>query len=94
MVADLFEPHEEGEHDAPALDAVEIGDLAGKVLHRLLVERRLLAAQQAERLYLRLVGQVGDDALVGLEASQNVGPHQFAQRGVGTKRPRGETLDE
>ena len=94
MIADLLESHEEGEHDAPALDAVEVGDLAGKFLDRLLVERGLLAAQQAERLHFRLVGEVGDDALVGLEAAQNIGPHQLAERAVRIMRPHGEVLDE
>ena len=62
--------------------------------HRLLVERRLLAAQGAEGLHLGLVGQVGDDALVGLQAPQDVGAHQIAQRAVGVVRPLGEPLDE
>ena len=94
MVADLLEPHQEGEHDAPALDAVGVVELVGEVVHRLLVERRLLAAQRAERLHLGLVGQVGDDALVGLQAPQNVGAHQLAQRAVGIVRPVGEAFGE
>ena len=53
-----------------------------QVLHRLFVERRLLAAEAAIRLQLGLVGQVGDDRLVGLHAAQDVGPHQLAQWAV------------
>ena len=37
----------------------------------------------AEGLDLGLVGQIGDDALVGLEAAQDIGLHQFSQRRVG-----------
>ena len=76
MVADLLEPHEQGQHDALALDAIGIFELAGQFLHRLLVERGLLAAQEAEGLHLGLVGQVGDDALVGLQPPQDIGAHQ------------------
>ena len=94
MVADLLQAHQEGEHQAPPLHAVDLLELVGQVLHRLLVERRLLAAQGAEGLHLGLVGQVGDDALVGLEAAQDVGTHQIAQRRVRVLRPVGEALDE
>ncbi len=68
MVADLLQSHEEGEHQAPALHPVDLLKLLPKIVDRLLVERCLLAAQRAEGLDLGLVGQVGDDALVGLEA--------------------------
>ena len=94
MVADLLQPHEEGEHDAPALHSVDVFELAGEIVHRLLVERRLLAAQGAEGLHLGLVGQVGNDALVGLHAPQDVGAHQIAERAVRVLRPVGEALDE
>ena len=94
MVADLLQAHEQGEHDAPALDAVGVLELLGELVDRLLVERGLLAAQRAEGLHLGLVGQVGDDALVGLQAPQDVGAHQLAQRSVGIVRPVGELLGE
>jgi hypothetical protein len=45
MVADLLQPHEESEDDAPAFHSIDVFELAGEVVHRLLVERRLLAAQ-------------------------------------------------
>ena len=94
VVADLLQPHQEGEHQAPALHAVDLLEPVAQVLHRLLVERRLLAAQWTEGLHLGLVRQVGDDALVGLQAAQDVGAHQIAQRRVGGVRPVGEALDE
>ena len=65
-----------------------------EILHRLLVERRLLAAQGAERFHLGLVGQVGNDALVGLQAPQDIGTHQIAERTVRVLRPVGEAFDE
>ena len=49
MIADLLEPHEEGQHDAAALDALGSLELLGEILHRLLIERRLLAAQSGRR---------------------------------------------
>src|SRR5215469_13424614 len=45
----------------------------GQLLNSLLIERRLLLAQGAERLDLRLVRQIGDHALVRLQAPQDVG---------------------
>ena len=94
MIADLLEPHEEGQHDAPALHALDVLELAREIVHRLLVERRLLAAQGAEHVHLGLVRQVRDDALVGLHAAQDVGAHQVAQRPVGIVGALGELLDE
>ncbi len=73
-------------------DAVGVFELVGEIVHRLLVKRRLLAAQGTEGLHLGLVRQVGDDALVGLHAPQDVGAHQVAQRSVGIVRPVGKAL--
>ena len=70
---------------------VELGRQVG---HRLLIERRLLARQLAEGLDLGLVGQVGDDGLVGLEPAQDVRPHQRAQRCVRIVRLRREAFRE
>ena len=94
MVADLLQPHEESEDDAPAFHSIDVFELAGEVVHRLLVQRRLLAAQGAECLHLGLVGQVRNDPLVGLHASQNIGAHQIAERAIRVLRPVGEALDE
>ena len=84
MIANLLEAHEQGQHQPPPRDPVagllqallQLGD-------RGLIERRLLAGQMAEGLDLGLVGQIGDDALVGLEAAQDIGLHQPAQRRIG-----------
>ena len=92
VVADLLEAHEEGEHQPLALDALGVLELLGQLLDGLLVERGLLAAELAEGLDLGLVGQIGDDGLVGLEAPQDVGPHQVAQRAVGVVRLVREAL--
>ena len=92
MVADLLEPHELGQHDAPPLDAVDRFELLGQVAHRLLVEGRLLAAQVAVGRHLGLVGQVGDHPLVGLQPAEDVGPDERAQRLIG--RSGLQLLDE
>ena len=94
MVADLLQPHEKGQHDASALHPIDLFELAGEIVHRLLVKRRLLAAQGAEGFHLGLVGQVGNDALVGLQAPQDIGAHQVAERAVRVMRPVGEAFDE
>ena len=95
MVADLFEPHQVRQHDPAALDAVDRLQLPGQLADRLLVERGLAAAQAAERVDLGFVGQVGDDAAVGLEPAQNVRPDERAQREVGVAAfARGEPFGE
>src|SRR5215470_9262835 len=94
MVADLLESHEEGKDDALALNSVDAVELVGEILHRPLVERRLSAAQRAEGFDLGLVGQVRDDVLVGLQAPQNIGAHQVAQRAIWIMRPVSESFDE
>jgi hypothetical protein len=55
-----------------------------------LIERRLFARQVAEGLDLGLVRQIGNDALVALEAAQDIGLHEPTQRRVGDMRLRGE----
>jgi len=94
MVADLLQPHEERQHDAPALHSIDVFEMVGQLLHRLLVKRRLLAAQGAEGFYLGLVGQVRDDALVGLEPAQDIGAHQVAERAIRVVLPVGKAFDE
>ena len=79
MVADLLESHQERQHDTLALDAFGFIELLGQFLHRLLVERCLLAAELAEGLDLGFVGQVRNDRLVGLQPAQNVRPHELAK---------------
>ena len=69
-------------------------ELGRQLVDRLLVERRLLARQVAERLHLGLVRQIGDDGLVGLQPPQDVRPHQLAQRRVRVVRLCREPLGE
>ncbi len=92
MVADLLEPHQHRKHDALALNAFGSVEAPGKVLDGLAVQRRLPAGQPAQRLDLRLVGQVGDDRFVGFHASQDVGSHQLAKRTVWIVCPLGQPL--
>ena len=66
----------------------------GQFFHCLLVKRRLLAAQGTEGFHLGLVGQVGNDALVGLQPPQDIGAHQVAQRTIRVMRPVREAFDE
>ena len=94
MIADLLEAHQERQHHAFALHARRLRELFGQVLDRLLIERRLLAGELAERLHLGLVRQVGDDRLVGLQPPQDVGPHQLAQRPVRIVWPLRQPLGE
>ena len=80
MIADLLQPHELGQNDAPALDPVRGLQLLGEIVDRLLVEGRLVLAQRAVGFHLRLIREVGDHPLVGLQPPQDVGPHEVAQR--------------
>ena len=51
-----------------------------KVLERLLVQRRLRLGEFGVFVLDNLVGQVADDALVGLEAAQHEGSRNLAER--------------
>ena len=83
VIADLLEAHQRCEHDAATLHPVGSRQFSRQVADRLLIERRLFFARQlAEGLELGLVRQVGDDALVGLQAAQDVRTHQCSQRCV------------
>ncbi len=79
MVADLLETHQESEHRAAPGDAIQALDLFGERRHRSLVQPRLHVAERTVGLHLSLVGQIGNDALVALQAPQDVGLHQVAQ---------------
>ena len=81
MVANLLEACEEGQHQPFACHALHpLVERLGQIIHRLLVQRRLLARQAAVGVLLDLVRQIADDCLVGLESAQDVGLHQPAQR--------------
>ena len=58
-----------------------------QIADRLLVQGGLLPGQAAKGLHLGLVGQIGDDALVGLQAAQDVRLHQRPQRLIRRHRP-------
>src|SRR5215472_10239511 len=55
MVADLLQSHEECEHQSPAFHSIDLLKLLAKIVHRLLIERCLLAAKRAEGLDLGLL---------------------------------------
>ena len=67
-------------------------ELLGQVANRLLVQGGLFAAERAEGRHLDLIGQVGDDSLVGLQPAQDVRPDQRAERLV--RRPGLHLLDQ
>ena len=79
VVADLLEPQERGQDQAPALDALRLLQLLCDVLDDGLVEGRLLGRERAIHLLLDLVRQIVDDPLVGLDAAQDEGLHQLLQ---------------
>ena len=94
MIADLLQPHEGGQDNAPSPHSIRSFDLLSQIGDGLLVERCLLAAQGAEGLHLGLVRQVSNDALVRLETPQNIGPHQIAQGAVRVMGPVAQAFDE
>ena len=83
MVADLLEAHEVGQDEAAALDAVgsRPSVLAASSTASLVERPPGASLKRAVGLHLRLVRQIGDDALVGLQPPQDVGPHQAAAAG-------------
>src|ERR1700732_5483777 len=83
MIADLLEAHEERQYAPFAPHALRPIERLREFLDRLLVQRRLRGAQVTERFHLRLVGQIGDHRLVGLEAPQDIRAYELAQRTVG-----------
>src|ERR1700693_1816405 len=94
MVADLLEAHQEGQHQPLAPYPGGIRELLGQLLHRLLVECGLVAAERAERLEFSLVRKVRDYRFIRLQAPQNIRPHQLAQRTIRAMRPVAEALGE
>ena len=95
VIADLLEAHQIGEHQAAPLDTLrEPCDGALQLVDGLLIERGLRAGEEAERLHLGLVGQVGHDRAVGLEPAQEIGLDQAAQGRVALVRAVGQPLGE
>src|SRR6266567_337484 len=94
MVANLLQSHEIRKHNATPLDAVGSLNLVSEFSDRLLVERRLSFAQPAEGVDFRLLRQVGDDVLVGLEPAKYVRLDECTQRRVRIMRTRAHLLYE
>ena len=82
MIADLFEPHDKRQHQTLALDAVRVFQRLGQFGHGLLVERSLRLGERAPGPHLGLLGQVGNNTLVGLKPSQDIRPREGAQRAI------------
>ena len=79
MIADLLEAHEEGEHEAAALDALGGFELFGELVHAFFVEDGLAFSQRAPGGHFGFVRQIRDDAPVGFEAAQNEWAGQLLQ---------------
>ncbi len=77
-----LEPKERGEDRPATLDPLALFEDLRQIVDRALVEDGLDAGQRAEGGDLRLVGQVGDDPPVGLQAPEEVRAEQPAQRPV------------
>ncbi len=73
MIADLLQPHEVRENEAPPVDPRDLPDPVREFVDRLPVERRLTSREGAVGRHLGLVREVGNDASVGLEAAEEVG---------------------
>ena len=82
MVAELLEPHNIGQHQPAPLDAVDIFQRLGQFVDQLGIKGRLPLGKSAEGADLDLVGQVVDDAAVGLQPPEDVGLHQVPQRRI------------
>ena len=84
VVADLLEPGQRGEHQAAAAHAGGLLGVDEQLVDDLLVHARLLAGQRRPGDLLDLVGQIGQQRLVGLGAPQQERRRQPAQcRGGG-----------
>jgi hypothetical protein len=83
MVADLLEAHQRGEHEPAASHALGLFGVGEQLVDDLLVQRRLLAGELGVGDLLDLVGQVGQQPLVGLGAPQDERPGDVAQAGRG-----------
>ena len=71
VVARLLELHQRREDDPRALDPGGVLGLLDHLVDDRLVERRLLLGQVAVDAHLDLLGQVADDAPVGLQPAQD-----------------------
>ena len=69
-------------------------ELPRQFLHRLLVERCLLAAEMAEGLDLGLIGKIRNNRFFRLQPPQNVRPYDLAKRSVWVVGSFREALDK
>ena len=83
MVADLLETHQRSEHETASAHALGLLGVGEELVDHLLVERCLLASEFGVGDLFDLVGQVGEQALVGLGASQDERLGEVAQAGSG-----------
>ena len=98
VITDLFKLHEHGQDEATTGHAINILQTPGEIGHGTLIERGLRFRQTAFGPHLGLLRQVGGDVRIGLQSSQDVGPHQFSQAAKGgcvllLVEPRDELLE-
>ena len=84
MIADLLQPHQRGEHQPAPSHALGLLGVGEQLIDHLLVERGLLAGQFGVGDLFDLVGQVGEQPLVGLGAPQDerLGDATQTRRGI------------
>ena len=75
MVANLLEPHQIREHQAPAFDACFLLERFFQLGDEFCIEGRLRFGQAAVGFDFGLLRQVGDDVLVGFQPPQDVRLH-------------------
>ena len=79
MVADLFQPGEQGQHLTVALPARRPRNGIEGVFHRLAVQGFLLLAQPHPFAQFHFFRQVGNDRFVGLQPAQDERAHPAFQ---------------
>ena len=76
MVADLLELQQRRQDEPLALNPLAVVERIRRLLDHSPVERRLLFGQRGEDVHLQLLGQVVNDGLIRLQASQDERPGQ------------------
>ena len=83
MIAHLLELRQRRQNHALAAGCLRLVEARDRLFDDGCVQRRLLLGQRAKDLHLHLFGQVGDDALVGLQPAQD----ERAGQSSSTARP-------
>lgn len=65
MVANLFEHHDEVQHQSPALDAAGAFDFFQGFVHNPLIKCSLFGAEGTKLVLLHFARQVADDGFIG-----------------------------